>query len=191
MVGSSSSRTSGSLTSARDRQSPLHAARKRLHFARAALGQLHELEQLLRPLAHLLARQAEVAPVDEEVLVDGELHVERVFLRDDPEARADLRAFVHGIHAENAQRAAARRRDAADHPHRGALAGAVGPEEAERLARLHREVDSVDCGEVAEALRQSLRMDERAARHRPKRTRRPVVRTLGLVPQLRGSFVSG
>src|SRR6185437_2852817 len=130
-------------------------------LARAALGQLHELEQLLRPLAHLLPRQAEVAPVDEEVLVDGQLHVEGVLLRDDAETRADLRALLHGIHVEDAQRAAARRRDAADHPHRRALAGTVRAEKAERLARLYREVDAVDGGEVAEALQQALRMNER------------------------------
>ena len=40
------------------------------------------------------------------------------------------------------------RRDAADHPHRRALAGAVRAEEAERLAPLDVEVDPVDGGEV-------------------------------------------
>ena len=44
------------------------------------------------------------------------------------------------------------RRDAADHPHRRGLAGAVGPEEAERFAGRDVEVDGVDRGELAELL---------------------------------------
>ena len=54
------------------------------------------------------------------------------------------------------------RRDAADHPHRRALAGAVRAEEAEGLARLDVEVDPVDRDEVAEALDEAARVDHGA-----------------------------
>src|SRR5581483_8942324 len=98
--------------------------------------------------------------VDEHVLAHGELVVERVRLRHDAEPTADLRAVSNRVEVEDAQGAAARRRDAADHAHRRALAGAVRAEEPERLAGLHVEVDPVDGDEVAELLTQSARMNE-------------------------------
>ena len=58
------------------------------------------------------------------------------------------------------------RRDAADHPHRRGLAGAVRAEEAERFAGRDVEVDGVDRGEVAEALGQAAGMDERGSEDR-------------------------
>ena len=57
--------------------------------------------------AQLAARQPEVAAVDEQVLADGELGVERVLLRDDAEPRPDLLARRGGVAAED--RAARRR----------------------------------------------------------------------------------
>ena len=98
--------------------------------------------------------QAEVAAVDVQVLPDGELGVEVVLLRDDAEPGADARAVAVGVHAQDAQLAVRARGDAADHPHRGGLAGAVRPEEAERLPAPDLDVDAADRGEVAEALDQ-------------------------------------
>ena len=57
------------------------------------------------------------------------------------------RPSVGRVHAEHAQRAAGDRRDAGDHAHGGGLAGAVGAEDAERLAPVQVEVDAVDRGE--------------------------------------------
>ena len=92
VVGSSSSSTSGSFTSERaivrrrfmppDRGSTLSSARSL---------ELDELEQLVGALAELGARQAEVTAVDDDVLAHGQLHVERVLLRDDAQACADAR----------------------------------------------------------------------------------------------------
>ena len=73
----------------------------------AAVGQLDEVEELVGALRALLARQAEVAPVDQEVLADGQLVVERVVLRHHAEPRADLRAVPARVHARG--RAARRR----------------------------------------------------------------------------------
>ena len=77
-----------------------------------------------------------------------------------PIRRADLRAVAARIQAEDDELAVADRRDAADHPHRRGLAGAVRAEEAERLARRDVEVDRVDGGELAEPLRQAAGMDQ-------------------------------
>ena len=52
------------------------------------------------------------------------------------------------------------------------LAGAVGPEEAERLARPHVDVDPVDRGEVAEALDQPAGVDQGFVSHAPDPNRR-------------------
>ena len=133
---------------------------QRLDPAAGPLGQLHELEQLVGPLADELAGQVEVAPVDEEVVADRQLQVEAVLLRHDPEPAPDLGALGGGVAAQHPQGAGRRRRDAADHPHGAALAGSVGSEEAERLTPLDVEVDAVHGREVAEALRQAARVDE-------------------------------
>ena len=57
-------------------------------------------------------------------------------------------------------------RDRGDHPHRRGLAGAVGPEEAERLTAADVDVDALDRLEVAELLAQPARADHRRPDHR-------------------------
>ena len=143
-----------------DREPPLHSAGERLDARLRALVQLDELEQLVYPLPELAAGDAEVPPVDRHVLTHRQLEVERVLLRDDAEPRADLGPVLLGIETENAERPARRWGDAADHAHRRALARAVRPEEAERLALLHVKVDPVDGDEVVEALHQTAGMDQ-------------------------------
>ena len=69
-----------------------------------------------------------------------------------------------GVHAHDRERAVGDRRDAADHPHRRGLAGAVRPQEAERFAGGDVEVDGVDGREIAEPFGQAAGMDERGDR---------------------------
>src|SRR5207342_2105098 len=120
----------------RDREAALHPSRERLHLVTGALGQLDEVQQLVDPRLQLAPGEPEVAAVDEHVFADRELEVERVLLRDDAEPRPDLRPLGRRILAEDPQRPARDRRDAADHLHRRALAGAVRTEKSERLALL-------------------------------------------------------
>ena len=123
----------------------------------APLGELGELEQLGGAGAHLAAGQPEVAAVDPEVLLDGELLVEGVVLR----ARRRAGPGSPGRRWPGPGRGSAARRRSTGETQpiirmvRG-LAGAVGAEEAERLARAHRDVDAVDGREVAEGLGQAL-----------------------------------
>jgi hypothetical protein len=163
VVGSSSSSTSGSLTS------------ERAIVSRRFMPP----EQLVRTAAQLLAGEAEVAAVDDDVLADRELQVERVLLGHHPEPGPDHSACLERIAAQDAQRSARRRGDAPDHAHRRCFPGPVRPEEPNGLALVHVEVDCVDRDEVAEALDQSARMHERQlggrihacnlpARHRDK-----------------------
>ena len=107
-------------------------------------------------------RQAEVAAVDQQVLADGQLDVEGVLLRARRRAgRGSAAPSVRGSRPSTRSVAVGDRRDAADHAHRRGLAGAVGAEEAERLAAVHVDVDAVDRGEVAEALHQPAGVDQR------------------------------
>ena len=69
-----------------------------------ALGELGELEQLVGARRALRARQPEVAAVDQQVLADGQLGVERVLLRHDAEPRPDLRAVGVGSRPRTRQR---------------------------------------------------------------------------------------
>ena len=119
-------------------------------------------------LADLGGRDPEVPAVDEQVVEDVELVVEGVLLRADPEPAADGRAVRRRVEAEDAQVAVGHRRDGRDHPHRRGLAGAVGAEEAERLAPAYGDVDAAHRLEVAERLAQVPRLDHqvlgRAAR---------------------------
>ena len=76
-----------------DRQPPLHPAGQRLDLVVGALGQLGELEQLVRPPADLRPAQTEVAAVDREVLADRQFGVQGVLLGHDAQACPDLRAM--------------------------------------------------------------------------------------------------
>ena len=144
-----------------DRQPALHAAGQRFDLRLRAVGELGELEQLLDLRTQRRAGQPEVAAVDVEILTHGHLEVERVQLRDDAQPGADLRALCRRIHAQDAQAAGGDGRDAPDHAHRRGLAGAVRPEESERLARLDLDVDGVHRDEVLEAFREPASDDER------------------------------
>ena len=149
-----------------DREPPLHPARKRVDARVAAVAELHELEELLRTPADLGAGQVEVAPVDHEVVPDRELGVEVVLLRHHAEPAADLGAVGGRVEAEHVQHPARDGRNAADHPHRGALARPVGTEEPERLARLDHEVDTVDRDERPEPFGEHASFDERTGHGR-------------------------
>ena len=146
---------------ARDREPALHSARERLHAVICSLVQLDEFEQLIRALAQLAARQAEVPAVDDDVLADGELLVERLLLRGDTEVGTDLRAVRDRVEPEDAQKPARWRRDAADHPHRRGLPRSVRTQEPECFAALDVEVDAVHGDEAAEALDEAAGMDQR------------------------------
>jgi hypothetical protein len=119
------------------------------------------VQQLGRPLTDLGHRHAEVAAVDHQVVPHRELGVEVVLLRDDAQPRADRRPVAARVHAQHPQLAVGDRGDAGDHAHGRRLAGAVGAEEAERLAGLDLEVDAVDRDVLAEALGERLGLDER------------------------------
>ncbi len=94
-----------------------------------------------------------------EVLGDRQLAVERELLRHVADALARRGARRAQVDAGDAQRAAGRRQQAAEHAEGGRLAGAVGAEQAEDLAGLDLEADVVDGGEGAELAHQIADLD--------------------------------
>src|SRR5215204_6653787 len=66
-----------------DEQTPLHPARELLDRRFCLLGELHEVEKLLRPPEYQLPGKVVVPAVDEQVLLYLELVVEVVLLRQD------------------------------------------------------------------------------------------------------------
>ena len=129
------------------------------------VGQLDELEQLVRAAPDLVARQPEEAPVDEQVLADVELEVEVVLLRDDAEPLPDRGAVALG----SCRGRAACPRSAGDTAPIirivELLPAPFGPRKPNVSPRCDGEVDPVDGGEVAVALRQPVRLDHRLVGH--------------------------
>ncbi|EMY33032.1 phenol hydroxylase [Arthrobacter crystallopoietes BAB-32] len=143
-----------------DGQPALHAAGERVHAGLGLVGELGELQQLVRLRPQVAVGQAEVAAVDDQVVADPDLVVEVVLLRHHAQVRPDLGAVAVRIQPHDGQLARGALRDAADHPHCGRLAGAVGPEQAEGLPRRDVEGDAVDRGEIPVLLGQAARRND-------------------------------
>src|SRR5664279_1778888 len=86
-----------------DGQTPLHPAGQRVDLRVRFVGQLRELDQLLRPPSAFGPGNPEIAPVDDEVLPDGQLQVQVVLLGYHPEPTADPDAVEFRIQAEDGQ----------------------------------------------------------------------------------------
>ena len=144
-----------------DGQPPLHAARERLDLVLGALGELHELEELVSAAARHGAGNVEVAGVHLEVFAHRQLGVEVVDLRHHTQTRLDLARLAGRVHADHRQLAVAHRRGTRDHAHGRGLARSVGPQEAKGFRRPHVEIDGIHRGEAAESLRQLPGADQR------------------------------
>jgi len=87
-----------------------------------------------------------------EVLIRGELFVEREILRDEPELLLRGARLLRERHAADRHRPARRRHDAAHHRDRRRLAGAVRAEQAEDLALHDVEIERLDRSPLAVVL---------------------------------------
>jgi hypothetical protein len=142
----------------RDGETSLHAAREGIDPIVGPLGQLGEVEQLLRPLADHLLGHIEVAPVDHQVVEHRELQVQRVLLWHQPHPGSNAGTVLRRVHPEHTQRALAERADAGDHSHGRRLAGPVRSEKTEGLALGDGEIDPVHGNEITEALDEPTRL---------------------------------
>ena len=144
---------------ARDLEAALHSAREELHELILAIREPDHLEQRRHARLDLVARHAVHHRVESQVLGGGQVVVERDLLEHEPDARSDAVALGGHVVAGDAGAAAARAQQRAQDRDGRGLAGTVGTEEAEELARVDRERDVVDGGEVAEAAHQAFHFD--------------------------------
>jgi hypothetical protein len=120
----------------------LHAARELAHVGRGLVGQAQALQQLVDP--GLVVLDAEVARLDAQRFAHIEEGVEHQLLRHDAELAPGLGIVALHVEAMDADGAGRGARQAGEHADERGLACAIGPEQAEELARLDLEADLVD-----------------------------------------------
>ena len=125
-----------------------------LHPLRQSAGELRRvrvrpfaevelLQQLLRPLLRLRAREAEVQTVEVDVLVDRAGAVERVELRHNAHRPPRQRRRLHHIHARNVDPARGWQNARGADADGRRLARAVGAEQTVQLALAHAQIDAI------------------------------------------------
>jgi hypothetical protein len=112
-------------------------------------------------LVHSLPGMRQAVETGDEFKVFPDRHIgpEGEFLGHIPGQFADLWGILPDVIAEALARPFGRRQQAADHPDRGRLAGAVGTEESPDFAARHLDVDTCNGGLLAEALDQTVNVD--------------------------------
>ena len=147
---------------AAERQPLLPAAGERRHQRLLATAEPGHVDGEPHALGKLVARHAVDAAEEAQVFLDGEIAIERKFLRHVADVLAHPLRVAHHIDAgdENAPRA--RPQQAAEDADDGRFAGAVRAEKAHDLAVADAEADIIDGDEIAEALDQMLDADLRA-----------------------------
>jgi len=155
---------------ARHHQALGKAAGKGRDGRRGAFGEPKLDEQVVGRGSRGAGSHPEEAAVEVEVLPDGQRAVERVRLRNDADQLLGHGRVANDV--DTAHERSARGRDDArrEHAGRGGLAGAVGPQEAEDLTLVDRQVHPVDRGDAARVdLGQIDRLDHAAGSHERSR----------------------
>src|SRR5262245_3316554 len=115
-------------------EAALHAAGVGMDAVAASGCEADLLEQAVDPPPTHGRRHAVERPEEVEVLLGGEHRVEADLLRRQADAPSDLGRLVNRACAEHQHVAARGRQQGGEHRQRGRLPGAVGAEQAERLA---------------------------------------------------------
>ena len=129
-------RLSSAVAISRRRSMPPDSVRARRS---SIASQVHRRRSPARCAACARARHAGDARVEVEVLARGQRAVDGDRLRDVADRRAHREALRAHVEAGDERAAGARRQQRREHADRRRLAGAVGPEQAEHLARRDRE----------------------------------------------------
>ena len=139
-----------------DAEALAHAERVRADLVVAAAAEADAVERAVDPpVGGLVARRG----VHVEVLAAGEVAVEARLLDDRADARQRRRAAAGEVVAEQAHLPARRPGEAEQQADQRRLAGPVRPQEAERAAARHLQVDGLERGAVTEALAQAVGLD--------------------------------
>ena len=115
---------------------PAHAARVRAHLPVGGLHEPEQDEQLVGARARLRAREAVQAAHHVQVLAAGGVARQAGLLHREADRAAHGAGLAHDVVARDRRPPRGRRQQRAEHAHRGGLAGAVRPEQAERLTFL-------------------------------------------------------
>ncbi len=121
--------------------------------------EVDHLEHLAHPRRDDPGVDAVQLGVQAEVLLGGEVAVERLVLEDEADVPADVVALGGDVEAAHAGGAGGGPRERAEHVDRRALAGAVGAEEAEDLAASDGERDAADGLDLAVGLGELVDLD--------------------------------
>jgi hypothetical protein len=143
-----------------------HAARVGLGGAVAGVLELELLEQIARALHGTGPCRGVEASDHLEVLEAGEVLVDSGVLPGEADGGAQLRRLGGDVEAGDAGAPGVRLEQRREDPHRGRLAGAVWPQEAEHGALLRLEVDAVEGDHIAVGLGQAAGGDGGLG-HRP------------------------
>ena len=133
-----------------DLQPPPHAAAERPDHAVLAVVEADHLEHLPHPRRDQRGLDAVELGMQLEVLLGGQVAVERRVLEDEADVAADVVALAHHVVAGDLRAPARRLGERAEHVDRGGLAGAVRTQESEHLAGLDGERDAADGLDVPE-----------------------------------------
>ena len=147
------------------------------------------LERALDGLPALAARDAVEVGEDEQVLLDGQRHVEVVELRRDSELCARLLRVGGQLEAEHVHVALVGDRLRREEAHRRRLPGAVRAEQADARAGRDVDVEAGHGGDLAVALDHAAELDRELA-HRPPNLARAACR-VGAVPNRALPLLSG
>ena len=125
----------------------------------APVGQVDHLEHLVHPGRDDAGVDAVQLGVQPQVLLGGEVDVQRGVLEDQADVAAHVVALGDDVEAADARRPGRGRGQGAEHVDRRALAGAVGAEEAEDLARRDGERHAADGVDLAVGLDEVVDLD--------------------------------
>ena len=153
----------------RDRDPLEHPVAQRLGGLPRGVGEQDHLQRARRLRPRRRRREAlQLGQHRELAQHRNALHELRVLGKD---RDAPVQIAVQRRPPEHLDLAARRPQEAAQHGEERRLAGAVRPDQADRRARLQRQIDPVERARTAEVAAQPLRIDDRRRRHQASRVR--------------------
>ena len=135
-----------------DQQPASHAPAELVDLGVAAIAQVGDLQRAVDRRPSLASRHAVEVREHEQVLLDCQRHVEVVELGHHPHLRARLLRVLGQPEAEHLQLTLVGDHLGGERLHRGRLAGAVRPQEANALPVWNVQVEAVDGGDRPEPL---------------------------------------
>ena len=129
-----------------------HATAVGAHRTCRGVDEIEALEQFVVACPQRFRVEMRKLPDQPEVLVAGEVLVDRGVLPREPDALAHRLRVGADVDPEHLGAAAGALQDRREHAHGSGLARAVGAEEAEHAAGRHREVDAVERDDRSEPL---------------------------------------